>query len=68
MWSNLGILKLIIIDEISMVGFKTLGKIDLIMKQVGSPSQPFGGVHFLFIGDLLYVISQSIIIKSLKKV
>ena len=44
-------LKLIIIDEISMVGAQTLRKIDNQLKQIFENEKPFGGISMLTFGD-----------------
>ena len=44
-------LKLIIIDEISMVGAQTLRKIDNQLKQIFDNEKPFGGISILTFGD-----------------
>ena len=45
-------IKLIIIDEISMVGAKMLAFIDARLKQIFKSTQPFGGVSIVVFGDL----------------
>ena len=45
-------LKLIIIDEISMVGAKTLSQVDARLRQIFKSHQIFGGVNVLVLGDL----------------
>ena len=46
-------LELLIIDEISMVRCDTLDAIDHVLRHVRSrPSEPFGGVQVLLIGDM----------------
>ena len=50
---NLGLLQLIIIDELSMLGLRNIGKLDKILrKATGKYDQFFGGVHFILVGDL----------------
>ena len=44
-------LKLIIIDEVSMVGKNTLRKIDNRLKQIMGTEELFGGVSILYFGD-----------------
>ncbi len=47
-------LELLVIDEISMVRCDTLDAIDTVLRHIRyRPSEPFGGVQLLFIGDLL---------------
>jgi hypothetical protein len=47
-------LELLIIDEISMVRCDTLDAIDTVLRHVRQrPSERFGGVQILFIGDML---------------
>ena len=43
--------KIIIIDEISMVDARMFNKIDVNLKQVGDAHRPFGGFHMVFCGD-----------------
>ena len=43
---------LLVIDEISMVRCDLLDEIDDVMRRYRNPSQPFGGVQLLMIGDL----------------
>uniref|UniRef100_A0A6P7H8C5 ATP-dependent DNA helicase n=1 Tax=Diabrotica virgifera virgifera TaxID=50390 RepID=A0A6P7H8C5_DIAVI len=45
-------LKLIIIDEISMVGSRMLHYIDTRLRQIKGVKEPFGGVSILAVGDL----------------
>ncbi|XP_046810029.1 uncharacterized protein LOC124420612 [Lucilia cuprina] len=45
-------LKLIIIDEISMVGSRMLGYLDSRLKQIFKTTQPFGGISILVLGEL----------------
>jgi uncharacterized protein YpbB len=46
-------LELLVIDEVSMVRADLLDEIDLILRHFRRrPSQPFGGVQMLYIGDL----------------
>ncbi|XP_037811885.1 uncharacterized protein LOC119603786 [Lucilia sericata] len=45
-------LKVIIIDEISMVGSRMLGYLDSRLKQIFKTTQPFGGMSILVFGDL----------------
>ncbi|XP_070548888.1 uncharacterized protein [Ptychodera flava] len=46
-------LKIIIIDEISMVGAQTLSTLNLILQDIFENNSPFGGVSILAVGDLL---------------
>ena len=46
-------LKVLMIDEISMVGCQTFQHLDLAMQLIMSNSAPFGGVSVIAIGDLL---------------
>lgn len=50
--SNLVQLKLLIIDEISMVGANMLMQIDTRLQQIMGKNLPFGGISVLLIGDL----------------
>ena len=43
--------KIIIIDEISMVDARMFNKIDVNLRQVGDGHKPFGGFHMVFCGD-----------------
>ena len=45
-------LELIIIDEISMVRADLLDQVDLILRKVRRSEEAFGGVRFVFFGDL----------------
>lgn len=45
-------LDLVVIDEISMVRADLLDSIDSVLRRYRNPSQPFGGVQLLLIGDL----------------
>ena len=40
-------LKVLIIDEISMIGRETFGHLDLVLKAIMQNSSPFGGVSLL---------------------
>ena len=46
-------LKVLIIDEISMIGRETFGHLDLVLKAIMQNSSPFGGVSLLVVGDFL---------------
>ena len=53
---NLGQLKLLIIDEISMVGANTLYRIHLRLSDIFQTDEkkvPFGGINVMLVGDLL---------------
>ncbi len=45
-------LDLLVIDEISMVRADILDAIDVFLRRMRNPNQPFGGVQLLLIGDL----------------
>ena len=45
-------LDLLVIDEVSMVRADLLDGIDEVLRRYKNPSQPFGGVQLLMIGDL----------------
>jgi hypothetical protein len=45
-------LDLLVIDEISMVRADLLDAVDDVLRRYRNPSQPFGGVQLLMIGDL----------------
>ena len=44
-------LKVLIIDEISIIGRETFGHLDLALKPIMQNSSPFGGVSLLVVGD-----------------
>ena len=46
-------LKVLIKDEISMIGRETFGHLDLVLKANMQNSSPFGGVSLLAVGDFL---------------
>ena len=46
-------IKVLIIDEISMIGRETFGYLDLALKAIMQNSSPFGGVSLLTVGDFL---------------
>ena len=46
-------LKVLIIDEISVIGRETFGHLDLVLKAIMQNSSPFGGVSLLVVGDFL---------------
>jgi PIF1-like helicase/Helitron helicase-like domain at N-terminus/OTU-like cysteine protease/Helicase len=61
--------KLIIIDEISMVGYKMLCQIDMRLRQImGQRTLPFGGVSIITVGDFnqLPPVGQSPVYKIVK--
>ena len=43
--------KIIIIDEISLVDARMLNAIDVMLRQVNKAEEPFGGYHIVFMGD-----------------
>lgn len=45
-------LKLLIIDEISMVGTKILHRVHQRLVQITGVNQPFGGISVIVVGDL----------------
>ena len=45
-------MSLLVIDEVSMVRPDILDAIDMILRRLRNPAQPFGGVQLLLIGDL----------------
>ncbi|XP_017471887.1 PREDICTED: ATP-dependent DNA helicase pfh1-like [Rhagoletis zephyria] len=51
-YSKLIDLKLIIIDEISMVGARMFSSIDARLKQIFKTNSPFGGISVILFGDL----------------
>lgn len=46
-------LKILVIDEISMVGATTLSNLNITMQEIFENEQPFGGIAVLAVGDLL---------------
>ena len=46
-------LKVLIIDEISVIGRETFGHLDLVLKAIMQNLSPFGGVSLLVVGDFL---------------
>ena len=46
-------LKVLIIDEISVVVIETSGHLDLVLRAIMQNSSPFGGVSLLVVGDFL---------------
>lgn len=44
-------IKYIIVDEMSMVGRRSLGQIDELLRQAKGNQQPFGGISVLLVGD-----------------
>ena len=59
--------KIVVIDEISMMGAEMLERIDRRLKEIkGRPDLLFGGVHIIFIGDLrqLPAVRQTAIYKQ----
>ena len=46
-------LKIVIIDEISMVGGQTLSNLDMTLRDITEKDLPFGGLSILAVGDLL---------------
>ena len=49
--SKLRDIKLLVVDEISMVGRKMLKKLDARMRQIFNSDQPFGGIAVIVVGD-----------------
>ena len=43
--------KILIIDEISMIGRKTFGHLNVALKAIMQNLSQFGGVYFLVVGD-----------------
>jgi DNA replication protein DnaC len=43
--------KIIIVDEISLVDVKMLNAMDVVLKQIAENDKPFGGFHVVFMGD-----------------
>jgi ATP-dependent exoDNAse (exonuclease V) alpha subunit len=50
---NLSGMELLIIDEISMVGYIMMRIIDGILKNIKNPNKPMGGVQCIFSGDFM---------------
>lgn len=61
--------KVVIIDEISMIGAELLSKIDARLKQITGNNTYFYGIDVFFIGDLqqLPPVRATLIYKQLKK-
>eukprot|EP00732_Lithocolla_globosa_P000252 Lithocolla_globosa_v1_NODE_62_length_7247_cov_17.118503.p1 type:complete len:1467 gc:universal NODE_62_length_7247_cov_17.118503:2368-6768(+) len=55
-WNTLNVsyanLRVLVIDEISMVSNNLLATINLRLQQIKGNNKPFGGVHLLLVGDL----------------
>ena len=45
-------LKLVIVDEVSMVGSFMFAKMEARLRQIMKSNRPFGGVHVILVGDL----------------
>jgi ATP-dependent exoDNAse (exonuclease V) alpha subunit len=43
--------KILIIDEVSMLGPVTLGMVDAVCREIKQNSEPFGGLQVVFVGD-----------------
>src|SRR6185437_4780283 len=43
--------KILIIDEVSMLGPETLGMVDAVCRTILSSSRPFGGLQVVLVGD-----------------
>ena len=43
--------KVLVIDEISMLGPKTIDMVDQVLKEIKQSKEPFGGIQIVFIGD-----------------
>ena len=56
-------LKVLIIDEISMIGRETFGHLDLALKAIMQNLSPFGGVSLLVVGDFLQLppVNQKVV-------
>lgn len=60
---RVGKAKVLIIDEISMLGPETLQMVDLICKEIKKNSLPFGGIQVVLVGDFFQlppIIKRSI--------
>ena len=63
-------LKVLIIDEISMIGRETFGHLDLVLKAIIQNLSPFGGVSLLVVGDFLQLrpVNQKVVFMRSSKV
>ncbi|NTV44853.1 MAG: AAA family ATPase [Candidatus Yonathbacteria bacterium] len=54
--------KILIIDEVSMLGPETLDMVDAVCREVRGNSEPFGGLQVVFVGDFFQLppVSSSI--------
>ena len=50
--SKFGNLKLLVVDEISMLGSQLLNVLEMRLRQIMNDERAFGGLHALFVGDL----------------
>ncbi|XP_033759087.1 uncharacterized protein LOC117341337 [Pecten maximus] len=46
-------MKILIIDEVSMVGSQTFSNVDLTLQEIFENDKPFGGISVLVVGDLM---------------
>ena len=62
-------LKVVVIDEISMIGQKTFQHLDLALKAIMQSSSPFGGVSLLAVGDFLQLppVNEKSVFMKVKK-
>jgi len=51
--SRITAVKILLIDEISMIKGEFLDKIDILLKYFKNSAEPFGGVKVVFVGDFL---------------
>ena len=63
-------LKVLIINEISMIGRETFGHFDLALKAIMKSLSPFGGVSLLVVGDFLQLPAfnqKNVLMKPIKR-
>ena len=63
-------LKVLIINEISMIGRETFGHFDLALKAIMKSLSPFGGVSLLVVGDFLQLPAfnqKDVLMKPIKR-
>ena len=64
--TNLSALRIVVIDEISMVGISLFNNLNSMLKNITGSMKPFGGVSILALGDLYQLppVGQSFIFKQ----
>ena len=63
-------LKILLIDEISMIGLETFKDLDVALQRIKNNSLPFGGVSVMTIGDFLQLppVQQKVFLQMHTKV